>query len=159
MVKLAILGFGTVGTGVAEVLSQNAETIRAHADGDIELKYILDIRDFPESPFADKVIHDFEIIEKDPEIKIVVETIGGLRVAYEYTRRAILAGKSVVTSNKELVAERGAELIRLAREHNVNYLFEASVGGGIPIIRPLTQCLSANDIHEITGAVIGARDF
>ena len=159
MVKLAILGFGTVGTGVAEVLSQNAETIRAHADGDIELKYILDIRDFPESPFADKVIHDFEIIEKDPEIKIVVETIGGLRVAYEYTRRAILAGKSVVTSNKELVAERGAELIRLAREHNVNYLFEASVGGGIPIIRPLTQCLSANDIHEITGVLNGTTNY
>ena len=139
MVKLAILGFGTVGTGVAEVLSQNAQTIYAHAAEDIELKYILDIRDFPESPFAEKVIHDFSVIENDPEIKIVVETIGGLRVAYEYTRRAILAGKSVVTSNKELVAERGTELIKLARERNVNYLFEASVGGGIPIIRPLTQ--------------------
>ncbi len=159
MVKVAILGFGTVGTGVAEVLSQNAQTINAHAAEDIELKYILDIRDFPESPFADKVIHDFAVIESDPEIRIVVETIGGLRVAYEYTRRAILAGKSVVTSNKELVAERGAELIKLAREQNVNYLFEASVGGGIPIIRPLTQCLSANDIHEITGVLNGTTNY
>ena len=159
MVKLAILGFGTVGTGVAEVLSQNAQTIYAHAAEDIELKYILDIRDFPESPFAEKVIHDFSVVENDPEIKIVVETIGGLRVAYEYTRRAILAGKSVVTSNKELVAERGTELIKLARERNVNYLFEASVGGGIPIIRPLTQCLSANDIHEITGVLNGTTNY
>ena len=159
MVKVAILGLGTVGTGVAEVLSQNAQTINAHAAEDIELKYILDIRDFPESPFADKVIHDFAVIESDPEIRIVVETIGGLRVAYEYTRRAILAGKSVVTSNKELVAERGAELIKLAREQNVNYLFEASVGGGIPIIRPLTQCLSANDIHEITGVLNGTTNY
>lgn len=159
MVKVAILGFGTVGTGVAEVLSQNAQTIHAHAAENIELKYILDIRDFPESPFADKVIHDFSVIENDPEVKIVVETIGGLRVAYDYTRRAILAGKSVVTSNKELVAERGAELINLAREQNVNYLFEASVGGGIPIIRPLTQCLSANDIHEITGVLNGTTNY
>ena len=159
MVKLAILGFGTVGTGVAEVLSQNAQTINAHAADTIELKYILDIRDFPESPFADKVIHDFSVIENDPEIRIVVETIGGLRVAYDYTKRALLAGKSVVTSNKELVAERGAELIKLAREKNVNYLFEASVGGGIPIIRPLTQCLSANDIHEITGVLNGTTNY
>lgn len=159
MVKVAILGFGTVGTGVAEVLSQNAQTINAHAAENIELKYILDIRDFPDSPWADKVIHDFSVIESDPEVKIVVETIGGLRVAYDYTRRAILAGKSVVTSNKELVAERGAELIKLAREQNVNYLFEASVGGGIPIIRPLTQCLSANDIHEITGVLNGTTNY
>ncbi len=159
MVKVAILGFGTVGTGVAEVLSRNAQTINAHAAENIELKYILDIRDFPDSPWADKVIHDFSVIESDPEVKIVVETIGGLRVAYDYTRRAILAGKSVVTSNKELVAERGAELIKLAREQNVNYLFEASVGGGIPIIRPLTQCLSANDIHEITGVLNGTTNY
>ena len=159
MVKVAILGFGTVGTGVAEVLSKNAQTINAHAAEDIELKYILDIRDFPDSPWADKVIHDFSVIENDPEVKIVVETIGGLRVAYDYTKRAMRAGKSVVTSNKELVAERGAELIKLAREQNVNYLFEASVGGGIPIIRPLTQCLSANDIHEITGVLNGTTNY
>ena len=159
MIKVAILGFGTVGKGVADVLGQNAGTIAAHAGQDIELKYILDIVDFPDSPWGDRVVHDFSVIEQDPEVQIVVETIGGLRFAYDYTRRALTAGKSVVTSNKELVAERGAELLQLAREHNVNYFFEASVGGGIPIIRPLTQCLAANEIREITGILNGTTNY
>ena len=159
MIKVAILGFGTVGKGVADVLGENEKTVSAHAGDTVALKYILDIVDFPDSPWADRIIHDFSVIENDPEVQIVVETIGGLRVAYDYTRRALLAGKSVVTSNKELVAERGAELLQLAKEQHVNYFFEASVGGGIPIIRPLTQCLAANQIREITGILNGTTNY
>lgn len=159
MVNVAILGFGVVGSGVAEVLATNGSHIDKKVDDLIRLKYILDVRDFPDSPFADKVIHDFSIIENDPEVNIVVETIGGAKVALDFTRRALAAGKSVVTSNKELVAEHGCELLKLAQEKGVSYLFEASVGGGIPIIRPLSQCLAANEIEEICGILNGTTNY
>ncbi|MFQ9916385.1 MAG: hypothetical protein ACLRWQ_08300 [Flavonifractor plautii] len=146
MVNVAILGFGVVGSGVAEVLDTNGRHIEGKVDDPIRLKYILDVRDFPDSPFAGKVVHDFSVIEQDPEVSIVVETIGGAKAALDFTRRALQAGKSVITSNKELVAEHGCELLQLAQEKGVSYLFEASVGGGIPIIRPLNQCLAANEI-------------
>ena len=155
MVSVAILGFGVVGSGVAEVLSTNFEKIAHNAAQEIGVKYILDIRDFPDSPFKDCFVKDFSIIENDPDVKIVVETIGGVGAAYEFTKRALLAGKSVVTSNKELVATHGYELLQLARERNLNYLFEASVGGGIPIIRPISQCLAANEIDELYGILNG----
>lgn len=159
MSKVAILGFGVVGSGVAEVLRENGPHIDEKVHAPVELKYILDVRDFPDSPFAPFVIHDFSIIEQDPEVDIVVETIGGARIAREFTQRALMAGKSVVTSNKELVAKHGCELMELAREHNVSYLYEASVGGGIPIIRPLKQCLAANEITEICGILNGTTNY
>ena len=158
MVNVAILGFGVVGSGVAEVLATNGAHIDRKVDDLLRLKYILDVRDFPDSPFADKVVHDFSVIENDPEVNIVVETIGGAKVALDFTRRALMAGKSVVTSNKELVAEHGCELLRLAQEKGVSYLFEASVGGGIPIIRPLNQCLAANEIEELCGILNGTTN-
>lgn len=159
MSKVAILGFGVVGSGVAEVLRQNGPHIDEKVHAPVELKYILDVRDFPDSPFASYVIHDFSIIEQDPEVDIVVETIGGAGVALEFTRRSLSAGKSVVTSNKELVAKHGYELMELAKEHGVSYLYEASVGGGIPIIRPLKQCLAANEITEICGILNGTTNY
>ncbi len=159
MVNVAILGFGVVGSGVAEVLATNGAHIDRKVDDLLRLKYILDVRDFPDSPFADKVVHDFSVIENDPEVNIVVETIGGAKVALDFTRRALMAGKSVVTSNKELVAEHGCELFKLAAEKGVSYLFEASVGGGIPILRPLNQCLAANEIEEITGILNGTTNY
>ena len=159
MVNVAILGFGTVGSGVAEVLTGHESSIERKADGLIQLKYILDVRDFPGSPFADRLVKDFGVIENDPEVDIVVETIGGATIAQDFTRRALKAGKSVVTSNKELVATCGYELTQLAREKGVCYLFEASVGGGIPIIRPLSQCLAANEILEIYGILNGTTNY
>ena len=159
MVNVAILGFGVVGSGVAEVLATNGPHIDQKVDDLIRLKYILDVRDFPDSPFAGKVVHDFSVIENDPEVSIVVETIGGAKAALDFTRRALRAGKSVVTSNKELVAEHGCELLKLAAEQGVSYLFEASVGGGIPILRPLNQCLAANEIEEITGILNGTTNY
>ena len=153
MVNVAILGFGVVGSGVAEVLAKNGDHIDKKVDNLIRLKYILDVRDFPDSPFADKFVKDFSVIEDDPDVNIVVETIGGA------TERALKAGKSVVTSNKELVAEHGYDLLKLAEEHGVSYLFEASVGGGIPIIRPLNQCLAANEISEICGILNGTTNY
>ena len=159
MVNVAILGFGTVGSGVAEVLTGHENSIARKADGLIRLKYILDVRDFPDSPFAGKFVKDFAVIENDPEVDIVVETIGGAKAALDFTRRALEAGKSVVTSNKELVASHGYELTQLAREKGVCYLFEASVGGGIPIIRPLSQCLAANEILEIYGILNGTTNY
>ena len=159
MVKIAILGFGIVGTGVAEVLAENAEKIALSAAEQIELKYILDIRDCSDSPFADKCVKGFAVIERDPEVRVVVECIGGAGVAYDFTKRALEAGKSVVTSNKELVAAHGYELLTIAKERNVNYLFEASVGGGIPIIRPISQCLAANEISEICGILNGTTNY
>ena len=159
MVNAAILGFGVVGSGVAEVLATNGPHIDQKVDDLIRLKYILDVRDFPDSPFAGKVVHDFSVIENDPEVSIVVETIGGAKAALDFTRRALRAGKSVVTSNKELVAEHGCELLKLAAEKGVSYLFEASVGGGIPILRPLNQCLAANEIEEITGILNGTTNY
>lgn len=159
MSKVAILGFGVVGSGVAEVLKENGPHIDEKVHAPVELKYILDVRDFPDSPFAPLVIHDFSIIEQDPEVDVVVETIGGAKIAREFTQRALAAGKSVVTSNKELVAKYGYELMELAKEHGVSYLYEASVGGGIPIIRPLKQCLAANEITEICGILNGTTNY
>ena len=159
MVNVAILGFGTVGSGVAEVLTKNNAHIGEKVHNAVNLKYILDVREFPDSPFADKFVKDFSVIENDPEVQIVVETIGGARVAKDFTERSLRAGKSVVTSNKELVATCGYDLIELAKEKNVSYLFEASVGGGIPIIRPLSQCLAANELTEICGILNGTTNY
>ena len=159
MVKIAILGLGTVGSGVAELLEKNAKSIETKAKDTIELKYILDVRDLKGNPFEKKLIRDFSLIENDPEVQIVVETIGGTGVAFDFTKRALYAGKNVVTSNKEMVAAHGAEILRIARERNLNYLFEASVGGGIPIIRPLAQCLAANELDEIYGILNGTTNY
>ena len=159
MAKIAIMGFGTVGAGVAEVARMNASSIAEKMGEEVYVKYILDVRDFPDSPYADRMIKDFSIIENDPEVEVVVETIGGARVALDFTRRALKAGKHVVTSNKELVATYGRELLEIAREQNVNYLFEASVGGGIPLLRPLFQCLAANEIEEIAGILNGTTNY
>ncbi len=159
MAEIAICGYGVVGGGVAEVMAENAESISKNAAEDIGIKYILDKRDFPGDPFEKYIVHDFSLIENDPEVGIVVETIGGVDAAFELTRRSLLAGKSVVTSNKELVASRGHELIAIAKEKNVNYLFEASVGGGIPIIRPITQCLTANKLDSVYGILNGTTNY
>ncbi len=159
MSKIAICGYGVVGNGVAEVIFENADSIARNAADDISIKYILDMRQFPGDRFADYIVHDFSIIENDPEITVVVETMGGVGAAYEFTKRALLAGKSVVTSNKELVAYKGHELIAIAKERNLNYLFEASVGGGIPIIRPITQCLAANKLDEVYGILNGTTNY
>ena len=159
MVKVAVLGFGVVGSGVAEVLTGSGEGVHRKADPIIELKYILDIRDFSDSPFAGYFVQDFSEIEQDPEIGVVVETIGGVGAALEYTERALKAGKNVVTSNKELVATHGRRLLDLAAGHGAVYLFEASVGGGIPVLRPLSECLAANDILEICGILNGTCNY
>ncbi len=159
MVNVAILGFGTVGSGVAEVIQKNNNHISQKVANQVNLKYILDIRDFPDSPFANQVVHDFSIIEQDPEVDVVVETIGGATIALDYTRRALSAGKNVVTSNKELVATHGYELLQLSKQMGVNYLFEASVGGGIPIIRTITQCQAANELGEIVGSLNGTTYY
>ena len=159
MTKVAILGFGTVGSGVAEVLSKNSQGIARRSGGEIQVKYILDVRDFPDSPFKDCFVKDFSIIENDPEVDVVVETIGGTKVALEFTTRALKAGKSVVSSNKELVATHGYDLLQLAKANGVSYLFEASVGGGIPILRPLTSCLAANEVEQITGILNGTTNY
>ena len=159
MIKIAVMGLGVVGGGVVDVLRENSDSIAKNAADEISVKYILTRRPVPESPVAELMVQNFEIIEKDPEVSIVVETIGGVGPAYEYTKRALLAGKSVVTANKELVAAKGHELMEIAKARNVNYLFEASVGGGIPIIRPITQCLAANRIDEVYGIVNGTTNY
>lgn len=159
MVNIAILGYGTVGSGVVEVLNLNGDSINKRCKHEINVKYILDLRDFPGNPIQDKIVHDYNIIANDPEIKIVVEVMGGVEPAYTFVKEAILKGKSVCTSNKELVAKHGAELLALAKAQNVNFLFEASVGGGIPIIRPLNQSLTADEIEEITGILNGTTNY
>ena len=159
MVKVAILGYGTVGSGVAQVLFENRDSIARSVGDEVEVKYILDVRDFDHSPYGGKFVKDFSVIEEDEEVSIVVETIGGATVALNFTQRALRAGKSVVTSNKELVACHGLELTRLAQEKGVSYLFEASVGGGIPIIRPLTVCLAANQVEEVCGILNGTTNY
>ncbi len=159
MVKVAIMGYGNIGSGVAWVLKNNKACVCQRAGQDIEIKYILDLRDFPEDPFADKMIKDYRQIVEDPEVQIVVETMGGTRPAYKFVKECLEAGKSVVTSNKELVAQYGAELLALAAKKNINFLFEASVGGGIPIIRPLNQCITSDQITEITGILNGTTNF
>ena len=159
MVQIAVMGYGVVGSGVVEVLTTHTDHIAKRAKEEIGIKYILDLREFPDSPFADKFTKSFDDIVNDPEVRVVVEVMGGLHPAFEYTMRCIEAGKSVVTSNKELVATKGAEILKLAQEKNVNFLFEASVGGGIPIIRPISQCLAANDVIEIAGILNGTTNF
>lgn len=159
MIKVAIMGHGTVGSGVYEVFEMNAARIAKAVGEEVEVKYVLDLRDFSHLPYGNKFITDFSIIEKDPEITVVAEVMGGVRAALDFTRRCLKAGKSVCTSNKELVATHGEELLALAEEHNVNYFFEASVGGGIPIIRPMIQCLAANEIEEISGILNGTTNY
>ncbi len=159
MIAIAILGHGVVGSGVAEVLRHNAKGVAAKAGEAIEVKRILDLRSFPELDYAEKFTTRFEDILEDEEIRIVVETMGGLHPAYDFVKACLLAGKSVVTSNKELVAAKGDELLAIAKENNLNFLFEASVGGGIPILRPIDQCLAANDVYEIAGILNGTTNF
>ena len=157
--KAAIMGYGTIGSGVYEVLDKNCKSVEKKAGEPIEVKYILDLREFPGSPVEKLVIHDVEQIVNDPEIGIVVETMGGTKPAYEFVKRCLLAGKHVVTSNKALVAAHGTELIRIAAEKNISFLFEASVGGGIPIIRPLVESLGGEEILEISGILNGTTNY
>ena len=159
MVNIALLGHGVVGSGVVEVLTQNCESITKRAKERIEIKYILDKREFNDSKFAEKFTKNYSDILNDDDVKIVVEVMGGLSPAYEYVKVALLKGKSVVTSNKELVAEKGHDLLKIANEKNCNFLFEASVGGGIPIILPIHQCLAANEVIEIAGILNGTTNF
>lgn len=159
LIKIAIMGHGTVGSGVVEVLSTNHASITAKAAEEIQIKYILDLKEFPGLPYSDLFIKDFDLIVNDPEIDVVVEVMGGLNPAYDFVKRCLLAGKSVVTSNKELVAAKGGELLQIAREKNLNFLFEASVGGGIPVIRPIAQCMAANEITEVLGILNGTTNF
>lgn len=159
MVYIAVMGHGVVGSGVMEVLTTHVDSIRQRAKEEIRVKHILDLREFPELPYANLFTKNFEDILNDDEVRIVVEVMGGLNPAYGYVKRCLLAGKSVVTSNKELVAAKGAELLKIAQEKNLNFLFEASVGGGIPIIRPISQCLAANDVTEIAGILNGTTNF
>jgi homoserine dehydrogenase len=159
MIQVAVLGYGTVGSGVVKVIDTNHDTILAKAGVDLNVKYILDLREFPGDPNEHKVVHDYEVIVNDPEVQIVVEVMGGTEPAYTFSRRALEAGKSVCTSNKELVARHGTELQAIAKEHQASYLFEASCGGGIPIIRPLRTSLTADVIDEITGILNGTTNY
>ncbi len=159
MIQIAVLGYGTVGSGVVEVIHTNFESIKKRAGDAINIKYVLDIRKFPGSPVENILTDDFEEIINDPEVQIVVEVMGGIEPAYTFTKRALEAGKSVCTSNKELVARHGLELMELARENQVNYMFEASCGGGIPIIRPLNSSLTADELDEISGILNGTTNY
>lgn len=159
MAKIALLGYGTIGSGVAEVLRVNEASITKRTGEPIEVKYILDLRDFPGDINEEKIVHEYEVIEKDPEISVVVEMMGGVEPAYTFCKKALEAGKSVATSNKALVIKHGAELIAIAKENNLNFMFEASVGGGIPIIRPLISCLTAEVVEEITGILNGTTNY
>lgn len=159
MVNIAVMGYGTVGSGVVEVINTNGATINQRVGDEIHIKYVLDLRDFPGDPIQEKIIHDFDTIVNDPEIQIVVEVMGGIEPAYTFVKKCLLAGKSVATSNKALVAKHGAELLSIAREREINFLFEASVGGGIPIIRPLNSSMTADEIEEITGILNGTTNY
>lgn len=159
MIPVAIMGHGVVGGGVAEIIATHKQKLFSAVGEEIYIKHILDLREFPDSPFADRFTKNFEDISNDIEVRIVVETMGGLHPSYEYVKECLLKGKSVVTSNKELVAAYGAELLQIASEQNANFLFEASVGGGIPIIRPMNQCLVANNVSEIAGILNGTTNF
>lgn len=159
MIKVAVLGYGTIGSGVVEVLETNKEHITQTAGSEIEVKYVLDLRDFPGDPIQEKIVHDYKVIENDPEVAIVVEAMGGVEPAYTFVKSALLAGKHVTTSNKALVAKHGAELLAIAKEQDINFLFEASVGGGIPIIRPLITSLTADVVEEITGILNGTTNY
>ena len=157
--KIAVLGYGTIGSGVVEIVNTNAATIAKRAGEEIEVKYVLDLRDFPGDPVQDILVHDYSIIAQDEDVDIIVETMGGTKPAYDFVKTALLNGKSVCSSNKELVAAHGAELLQIAREKNVNFYFEASVGGGIPIIRPLNYSLTAERIEAITGILNGTTNY
>ena len=159
MIEVAIMGHGVVGSGVAEILLEHWDSIAQKAKNEINVKYILDLKDFSHLYYSDKFIKDFNIILRDPEIRVVVEVMGGINPAYEFVKACLHSGKSVVTSNKELVAAKGAELLQIANEKNVNFLFEASVGGGIPVLRPIAQCLAANELSEIVGILNGTTNF
>ncbi|MBS5065304.1 MAG: homoserine dehydrogenase, partial [Hungatella hathewayi] len=159
MMNVAIMGFGTIGSGVYEALEANRQLIAEKVGQEIAVKYVLDLRDFPGTPVEDKIVHDFSRIVEDDDISIVVETMGGLNPAYPFVKACLEAGKHVATSNKALVAAYGTELLAIAREKQVNFMFEASVGGGIPIIRPLYRCLMGEQILEITGILNGTTNF
>lgn len=159
MIYCAVLGHGVVGSGVCELLLSHKESITKKAKKEIELKYILDIRDFPTLAYSNLFTKDFNVILNDPEVKVVAEVMGGVNPAFDFVSACLKKGKSVVTSNKELVAAKGAELLKTAKENNVNFLFEASVGGGIPVLRPIAQCLAANDLYEISGILNGTTNF
>lgn len=159
MINVAVLGYGTVGSGVVEVFRLNQSRIDKCAGTEVRLKYVLDLRDFPGDPVQDIIVHDFEEIVNDEEVDVVVEVMGGIEPAFTFVKRSLEAGKNVVTSNKALVAAHGSELLALARKRNVNYLFEASVGGGIPIIRPLVTSLTGDEIEEITGILNGTTNY
>ncbi|WP_230398360.1 homoserine dehydrogenase [Novisyntrophococcus fermenticellae] len=159
MIKVAVLGYGTVGSGVVEVFRQNQEVLNKSVGQDIELKYVLDLREFPGDPVEKVLVHDFETIVNDPEVNVVVEVMGGLNPSFNFVKRCLENGKSVCTSNKELVAQHGTDLLQTAREHHVNFLFEASCGGGIPIIRPLYQSLTADKIDEVSGILNGTTNY
>lgn len=159
MVNIAVLGYGTVGSGVVEVINTNHASINKKAGDEINIKYVLDLREFPGDPVEKVLVHDFEQIINDPEVDIIAEAMGGLEPAYTFTKRALEAGKSVCTSNKELVAQHGTELLAIAKQKDINYLFEASCGGGIPIIRPLNSSLTADEIDEISGILNGTTNY
>ncbi len=159
MVKIAVLGYGTVGSGIVEVIKTNQDMVDKKAGDEIDVKYILDLRDFPGDPYENLVVHDVEVILNDPEVQVVAEAMGGVEPAYTFTKRALSSGKSVCTSNKELVAKHGPELLQLARENKCNYMFEASVGGGIPIIRPLNASLTPERVDGITGILNGTTNY
>ncbi len=159
MIKAAVMGFGTIGSGVVEVLEVNKEVIAKRVGDTIEVKYVLDLRDFEGDPIQEKIVHDYKTIAEDKEVSIVVEAMGGVEPAYTFVKAMLEAGKHVATSNKALVAEKGAELLELAKANRVNFQFEASVGGGIPIIRSLKSCLSADVIEEMTGIINGTTNY
>lgn len=159
MANLAILGYGTVGSGVYEVIKTNQELINKRVGAELNIKYVLDLRDFPGDPVEEVLVHAYEVIVNDPEVDVVAEVMGGIEPAYTFTKKALLAGKSVCTSNKALVAEHGTELMQIAKEKNVNYMIEASCGGGIPIIRPLNASLTGDEMEEVTGILNGTTNY
>lgn len=159
MIKTAVLGYGTVGSGVVEVLQTNRESIARKAGDEIAVKYVLDLREFPGDPVQEILVHDYDVILQDPEVRIVVETMGGVNPAYDFTKRALLSGRHVCTSNKELVAQHGVELMQIAADKNVNYMFEASCGGGIPIIRAFNEALTADVIDAVSGILNGTTNY
>lgn len=159
MINVAILGYGTVGSGVYEVIKTNNTIINKKAGQEVNIKYVLDLRDFPGDPVEDVLVHDYDTILNDDEVEVIAEVMGGVEPAYTFVKSALMKGKSVCTSNKELVAKHGPELIEIAREHGRNFFFEASCGGGIPIIRPLIECITADDVQEIVGILNGTTNY
>ena len=159
MVNIAVLGYGTVGSGVVEVIQTNQEIVNKRAGQEVNIKYVLDLREFEGDPIQKILVHDYDTILNDKDVKVVVEVIGGVEQAHTFVKQALENGKSVCTSNKEMVAKYGAELIQIAEDNNVNFLYEASVGGGIPIIRPLTSSLTCDDITEVSGILNGTTNY